>query len=157
MTDLTLEIVEGLGAGQRVPVPAPVEIGRGPDAGLRLDDPLVSRAHVRVAPGEAGLTVTDLSSRNGTFVNGGQVHGTAGLRPGDHLLVGATVLEVRTPEQIASRPSAALPVPAGLTRVSAGAPAVDLVLPAGSGRPAGLLPLGIAMVLVLVVLLLASR
>jgi pSer/pThr/pTyr-binding forkhead associated (FHA) protein len=101
--------------------------------------------------------VTDLSSRNGTFVNGGQVHGTVRLHPGDHLLVGATVLELRTPGQIAGRPSATVPVPAGLTRRSAGAPAVDPVLPIGTGRPAGLLPLGVAMVLVLVVLLLASR
>jgi pSer/pThr/pTyr-binding forkhead associated (FHA) protein len=159
MAGLSLEIVEGLGAGRLVAVPAPVEIGRGPDAGLRLDDPLVSRAHVGVSPDRGGLTVHDLGSRNGTFADGAQVHDTTRLEPGGRLLVGATVLELRTAEQIASRPSAAVPVPERLTSPAATAPTgTDGLEPLPrAGRPAGLIPLGIAMVLTLVVLLLLSR
>jgi pSer/pThr/pTyr-binding forkhead associated (FHA) protein len=111
---LSLEIVEGLDAGRRVELTGPVEIGRGPDAGLQLSDPQASRSHARVVPDQTGAVVTDLGSSNGTFVNGHQLFGPARLEPGDHLLVGSTVLELRTAAQVASRPSAAVPVPPAL-------------------------------------------
>lgn len=48
-------------------------LGRGSDADVVLDDPGVSRRHaeIRVAPG--GARVSDLSSTNGTFVDGERV------------------------------------------------------------------------------------
>jgi predicted component of type VI protein secretion system len=111
---LSLEIVEGLDAGRRVELTGPLEIGRGPQAGLQLGDPQVSRSHARVVPDQTGAVVTDLGSSNGTFVNGHQLFGPARLEAADHLLVGSTVLELRTAEQVARRPSAAIQVPPAL-------------------------------------------
>jgi pSer/pThr/pTyr-binding forkhead associated (FHA) protein len=108
---LSLEIIEGFDAERRLELNGPLEIGRSPDAGFNLSDPHVSRSHARVVPEGGGATVTDLRSTNGTFINGHQLYGQARLEPGDHLLVGSTVIELRTATQVADRPSAAIPVP----------------------------------------------
>jgi predicted component of type VI protein secretion system len=118
---LSLEIVEGLDSGRRVELTGPLRIGRGPDAGLQLGDPQVSRAHAEVVPDQGGAVVIDLDSSNGTFVNGQQLFSPARLDPGDHLLVGSTVFELRTAAQVAKRPSAAIAVPPALA-VSARTP-----------------------------------
>jgi pSer/pThr/pTyr-binding forkhead associated (FHA) protein len=63
-------------------------IGRGPDCDLRLRVNSVSRHHciIRLAPDE--VTVVDLGSSNGTFVNGQRVRSQTTLRTGDELQVG---------------------------------------------------------------------
>ena len=48
-------------------------IGRGEDAGLRLDTPSISRHHARVIVGRQYVTIEDLDSRNGTLVNGQKI------------------------------------------------------------------------------------
>jgi pSer/pThr/pTyr-binding forkhead associated (FHA) protein len=111
VSELSLEIVEGAGAGRMVPLTGPVTIGRGRDADLVLADELVSRRHVRVTPDGPGAIGEDLGSRNGTFVNGQDVHGPVRLAPGDQLQLGVTLVELRSARQIAERPSAAHPVP----------------------------------------------
>jgi pSer/pThr/pTyr-binding forkhead associated (FHA) protein len=82
--------------------------------GLVLQDQLVSRRHARVTPVEGGATVEDLGSRNGTFVNGNEIPGPTLATPGDQILVGVSVLQLRSAAQIAERPSAVRAVPAGL-------------------------------------------
>lgn len=73
---------------------SPVLIGRGERAKLRLNDFRVSRAHCRIELGEAGLPeVVDLSSANGTFVNGHMVMRSP-LRDGDELRIGDSTLRV---------------------------------------------------------------
>jgi pSer/pThr/pTyr-binding forkhead associated (FHA) protein len=114
MAELSLEIVEGPGSGQKQPLAAPVEIGRDPSAELTLDDDLVSRRHVRITPRDGGAVVEDLGSRNGTFVNGNEIHGPTRLVPGDHVLVGVTVLELRTAAQVAQQATAVRPRPPAL-------------------------------------------
>jgi hypothetical protein len=109
--ELSLEIVEGAGAGGMVAVGAGATIGRGRDADLVLADELVSRRHARVVPSGAGAVVEDLGSRNGTFVNGDLIQGLARLAPGDQLQLGVTLVELRSAAQIAERPSAVHPVP----------------------------------------------
>jgi pSer/pThr/pTyr-binding forkhead associated (FHA) protein len=111
MPQLSLEIVEGAGAGRRVAVTGSLTIGRGRDADLVLADELVSRRHAQVAPDGPGAVVEDLGSRNGTFVNGEAIHGLVRLRPGDQLQLGVTLVELRSTRQIAERPSAVQPVP----------------------------------------------
>ena len=135
---LSLEIVEGLDTGRRVELGGPLRIGRGPEAGLQLGDPQVSRAHAEVVPDQGGAVVIDLDSSNGTFVNGQQLFGPARLDPGDHLLVGSTVFELRTAAQVARRPSAAIPVPPALA-VSARTPdfvPAEVFAGLGTGGPA---------------------
>jgi pSer/pThr/pTyr-binding forkhead associated (FHA) protein len=79
-----------------------------------LEDDLVSRHHVRVIPESGGALVEDLGSLNGTFVNGQEVHAPTRMRPGDHVLVGVTVLELRTADQVRAKPTAVRAVPPAL-------------------------------------------
>jgi pSer/pThr/pTyr-binding forkhead associated (FHA) protein len=60
-------------------------IGRGADCDLRLPDSAISRHHclIRLRPGE--VTISDLGSSNGTFVNGQRIRSQAVLRSGDEL------------------------------------------------------------------------
>ncbi len=62
-------------------------------------DTVVSKRHAAVVFDDAGAaTVTDLDSRNGTFVNGQRVRGPAMLKLGDRLMLGwhGPLFEVRT-------------------------------------------------------------
>src|SRR5205807_8581908 len=49
----------------------------------------VSRRHCLISVHDGYVTVEDLDSVNGTFVNGKRVAGREVLRPGDHLGIGA--------------------------------------------------------------------
>jgi pSer/pThr/pTyr-binding forkhead associated (FHA) protein len=109
--ELSLEIVEGAGAGGMVGLAGPVTVGRGRDADLVLPDELVSRHHAQITPSGSGALVEDLGSRNGTFVNGEVIHGPTRLTPGDQLQLGVTLVELRSATQIAERPSAVHQVP----------------------------------------------
>ncbi len=71
-----------------------VRIGRAPDNDLVLGDGRVSRHHGRIAGRLGTLVYTDLGSTNGSRVNGEAVIEVV-LGPGDRILVGDTVLEVR--------------------------------------------------------------
>jgi pSer/pThr/pTyr-binding forkhead associated (FHA) protein len=66
-------------------------IGRAKGADLIIDAALVSRVHCRLEAGKDGVDVTDLSSTNGTFVNGKRVE-QATLANGDTLRVGRVEL-----------------------------------------------------------------
>lgn len=71
-----------------------IAIGRAPDNTIVLDDPLVSRYHARLTPTAGGYRVTDLSSLNGTQLNGRDIVGGATLTPRDRLTIGRTVLRL---------------------------------------------------------------
>ncbi|HWU86443.1 MAG TPA: sigma 54-interacting transcriptional regulator [Kofleriaceae bacterium] len=93
---------------------------RGPESGrrtldLRLPGGTVSTTHARLERGDAGWTIADEGSKNGTFVNGERVT-RAALRDGDLVEIGPTLLVYR----------AALPPPSeeGLAG-PAGAPDLD--------------------------------
>lgn len=81
---------------RRVTVDGQLEVGRE-GTGLVVADPAVSRRHLRLDAGPAGLTVTDLGSRNGSSVNGVPLTGTVRLSPRDVVRLGATVLEALVP------------------------------------------------------------
>ena len=105
MAELIVEVVEGQAAGQQVPLSNPVELGRGTDVGLTLDDEQVSRHHARISPSGAGAVVEDLGSTNGTYVNDQPIHGPRELVAGDRVRVGLSVIELRSREQVAVQPS----------------------------------------------------
>jgi pSer/pThr/pTyr-binding forkhead associated (FHA) protein len=65
----------------------PIDLGRGEDAGLRIDDRWLSRRHCRLDMVDGVLTVRDLGSRHGTFINGENVR-ECKLLPGDELCIG---------------------------------------------------------------------
>jgi pSer/pThr/pTyr-binding forkhead associated (FHA) protein len=62
-------------------------IGRDDGADLRVDEPLVSRAHARIEPRGDGYVVLDLGSTNLTKVNGVVVTECV-LRDGDEIRFG---------------------------------------------------------------------
>ena len=53
--------------------PRPMLVGRDEDADIRVDEPLVSRAHARIEARGEGYVVLDLGSTNLTKVNGAVV------------------------------------------------------------------------------------
>jgi FHA domain len=69
-------------------------VGRSAYCSIVLSNGQASRQHCAFEITTQGLTVTDLSSRNGTFVNGEKVVGTRELRPGDVIRIGSDALEV---------------------------------------------------------------
>jgi pSer/pThr/pTyr-binding forkhead associated (FHA) protein len=111
VTNLSLEIVEGPGAGRQQPLASTAVIGRAPDAELVLEDRQVSRHHARITPAGAGALLEDLESSNGTFVNGHELHAPTSVGPRDEIRLGLTVLELRTRQDIEARPSVMRPVP----------------------------------------------
>jgi pSer/pThr/pTyr-binding forkhead associated (FHA) protein len=112
MSDLILEIVEGSQAGRQLPLDSVVDIGREPSLPLHLDeDTQVSRRHARIALHGAQVVVEDLGSTNGTYVNDQPINAPRTLNPGDKVRIGLTVLELRTRQQVAARPSAVQVVP----------------------------------------------
>ncbi len=68
-------------------------VGRGPRADFVVEAPLVSRVHCRLVATESELTVEDLESTNGTFVNADRVAKSA-LHDGDRLRLGRLELVV---------------------------------------------------------------
>jgi pSer/pThr/pTyr-binding forkhead associated (FHA) protein len=70
-------------------------LGRSAEADLVLDDPYASEFHMRLVAQADGLTLHDLGSTNGTYVNGRRVTAPTQLKRGDTIQVGKTVMEVR--------------------------------------------------------------
>jgi pSer/pThr/pTyr-binding forkhead associated (FHA) protein len=68
-------------------------LGRAPRADFIVEASMVSRLHCQLTAGAAELEVLDLSSTNGTFVNGQRVD-RARLRDGDRLGIGRVELLV---------------------------------------------------------------
>src|SRR4051812_382057 len=107
MSDLILEIVEGSEAGRQLPLDSVVDIGREPSLALHLDqDTQVSRRHARISVQGGQVVAEDLGSTNGTYVNDQPISSPRALNPGDKVRIGLTVLELRTRQQVAARPSA---------------------------------------------------
>jgi pSer/pThr/pTyr-binding forkhead associated (FHA) protein len=68
-------------------------VGRAARADFIVDAALVSRLHCRLEAGDESLDVIDLSSTNGTYVNGRRVE-RARLAVGDRLRVGRVELKI---------------------------------------------------------------
>ena len=71
----------------------PVVLGRGPDAGIRLQDRWTSQLHCEISEKDGTLFVRDLGSRHGSLING-RFAAEAPLTPGDRLTVGLTTFIV---------------------------------------------------------------
>lgn len=67
--------------------------GRAGSCEIFLADVTVSREHARFSVDSSGLSVTDLGSTNGTYVNGGR-HEAGKLAEGDDLMIGKFHLRV---------------------------------------------------------------
>lgn len=68
-------------------------IGRGQDNNIVVNDKKVSRTHLQMVQDDHGnISVVDLGSANGTYVNGVQISGETSLKTGDELRIGDMVL-----------------------------------------------------------------
>ncbi|HEY5220009.1 MAG TPA: adenylate/guanylate cyclase domain-containing protein [Gemmatimonadaceae bacterium] len=62
-------------------------VGRAPTCDIPIIDPTISRRHAEVVCDDGGVTVKDLGSSNGTFINGARIEQGA-LRLGDSVTFG---------------------------------------------------------------------
>ena len=88
-TPTHVAIIEGANSGDTISLDAaPLLIGRGSDAAIRLDDDYVSTRHARIARSNDQWFVEDLGSTNGTYLNGEVLRGPQPLHPGDRIRIG---------------------------------------------------------------------
>jgi len=73
-------------------------VGRGSNLDLVLAEEKVSRKHAKLSTLGGGLTLVDLGSTNGTFVNGARVTQTE-LKEGDRVLIGTSIMRVIAAEK----------------------------------------------------------
>jgi len=89
-------VVEGSNVGERAELDqGPVLIGRGTDAGIRLDDDYVSTRHARIASSADQWFVEDLGSTNGTYVGSARITQPTTITLGTQVRIGKTILELR--------------------------------------------------------------
>jgi pSer/pThr/pTyr-binding forkhead associated (FHA) protein len=68
-------------------------VGRNQDNNIVVNDGKVSRTHLQLVQDDMGnVSVVDLGSANGTFVNGNRISSETRLKPGDVLRIGDTTL-----------------------------------------------------------------
>lgn len=83
----------GPAAGLELEISSRVVIGREEGCDLTLEDEKVSRRHCALTPNADGtVTLEDLGSSNGTFVNGARISAPVVLRGDEEVRVGSTVL-----------------------------------------------------------------
>jgi len=70
-------------------------LGRGRDCDIVLDDLLSSRQHARLAVADE-IAITDLQSRNGTFVDDARIEAETRLAHGSRIRVGASIYLLST-------------------------------------------------------------
>lgn len=71
-------------------------IGRDRDCAVGVDSHTVSRRHANVVVAGGTATIEDLGSKNGTLVNGREIHGPATLSEGDVIRVGSVSMTYRS-------------------------------------------------------------
>lgn len=69
-----------------------VDIGRGPECLVTVEDPLVSRRHARICVRGEAAEIEDLGSRNGVRINGRVIQKTSPLTHGDRIRLGTQEL-----------------------------------------------------------------
>jgi pSer/pThr/pTyr-binding forkhead associated (FHA) protein len=74
---------------------APILIGRGPDAAIRLEDDYVSTRHARIAASGDQWFVEDLGSTNGTYIGTVRITQPTTITLGTQVRIGKTILELR--------------------------------------------------------------
>lgn len=91
-----LVVTAGSNVGERADLAqAPILIGRGTDAAIRLDDDYVSTRHARVAASGDQWFVEDLGSTNGTYIGSVRISQPTTISVGTQVRVGKTILELR--------------------------------------------------------------
>jgi S-DNA-T family DNA segregation ATPase FtsK/SpoIIIE len=91
-----LVVAGGPSAGRVVPLAeGETVIGRSPQSDVALEDPNLSRRHLRVTVTTDTVQVADEGSSNGTFVHGARVEARTTLTPGTVIEAGDTALRLQ--------------------------------------------------------------
>ena len=95
----SLFVIRGIDQGTRFELDEPaVCLGRDSSNRVQLHDTEVSRQHAEIVQAEGTFTLSDLSSSNGTFVNGQRVERHR-LVSGDQIQVGSTLMLYTGPSE----------------------------------------------------------
>ena len=98
MTGPLLEVTTPHLSHIRIPLTATTTtVGREVDPASTLNDPTVSRRHAAIRMRDGRMTLHDLGSRNGTYVNGTRIDGDAELHVGDVVSFGNVDARVVAP------------------------------------------------------------
>jgi DNA-binding winged helix-turn-helix (wHTH) protein len=71
-------------------------LGRDPNADVTIDDATVSRRHAVITISGKKTTIEDLASKNGTFIDGLRLEGSAPLREGQNIVLGDAAIAFRS-------------------------------------------------------------
>lgn len=98
-----LELVHQKAKIKKVLLKSDTVIGRSTECGLRIASNEVSRQHCKICLGQDGVTVRDLGSSNGTFVNGYELEPDTDyeIAPDSELSLGGIKFYVRFNEPVA--------------------------------------------------------
>jgi hypothetical protein len=111
MSVARLKITKGNPAGKTVDIgETPVTVGRASDNTVSLDDPAISGRHFSVRGEGRRITLQDLGSTNGTYLNGKRIT-QAAMQAGDVIAVGEIEFTLEG-DAIETPPRAAKPEPA---------------------------------------------
>ena len=105
----TLKFISGKYQGGEFPLRPNREIiiGRSSDLDMVLVEDMVSRKHAKITTDDHTVSIQDLGSTNGTFVNGEKIRAIR-LKEGDRILVGTSIIKLVTATGEAPVPSASL-------------------------------------------------
>src|SRR5262249_49692457 len=101
-----------------LPESGTIQVGRAAACAISVLDPSVSRVHAEISVNSTDLSVKDLGSRNGTFVNDQRLGDeTMRLRPGDFLRFGSAQAQLQLWTRPFARSLASLPEESFLNRL----------------------------------------
>ncbi len=98
----SLEVLNGSAEGKRIALTdgiTEIVIGRDPDCDFPINEYVTSRRHAKVIKRWGGISIRDLESKNGTFLNNRRVVEEY-LHDGDRIALGTIVLMFRNPQEI---------------------------------------------------------
>jgi hypothetical protein len=128
------------------PITGPVVIGRAAECDISVPADEISRRHALIKPTPEGLSVEDLGSSNGTFINGKRVqHGF--LNPGDELRLDAVRFILVAPGMEMATAQVPKMAPVATPRPSGG----------GNMQKIALVMLAVAAVIMMVLLLMVKK
>ena len=103
MAQVTLQILEGFERGSLYSsLETPLTIGREVSNAIALKDEAISRYHAKIQEDNGRIILTDLSSTNGTRVNGHPIQLKV-LQPGDQIFIGRCIILFGSFEEIEAR------------------------------------------------------
>jgi len=105
----TLKFISGKYQGGEFPLRPNREIiiGRSSELDMVLVEDMVSRKHAKISTDDQSVSIQDLGSTNGTFVNGEKIRAIR-LKEGDRILVGTSIIKLVAASNEAPIPSSSM-------------------------------------------------